>query len=246
MAEPTEPPPLALIEGAALFLDFDGTLIELAEAPDAIDVPGELHPLLERLAKRLQGRLGIVSGRSIEDLDRHLTASGLTLSGSHGAELRRPDGSVRPVEAPSGLMAARAAIRRFTQGTPGLLVEEKPTGIALHYRQAPERAESVVHFMAGLAEEAGLSLLQGKMVAELRPQGADKGTAIRAMMTEPPFAGARPLVMGDDVTDEDGFRAAAEMGGAGILVGSPRPTAAVWRLEDVAAAGRWLQRAAEG
>jgi trehalose 6-phosphate phosphatase len=100
--------------------------------------------------------------------------------------------------------------------------------------------------MSELAEVAGLSLLEGKMVAELRPQGADKGAAIRAMMAEPPFAGARPLVMGDDVTDEDGFRAAAEMGGAGILVGPPRPTAAAWRLEDVAAATRWLERAAEG
>jgi trehalose 6-phosphate phosphatase len=240
MANPDHAPPRSLLEGAALFLDFDGTLVELAETPDAIEVSSDLQPLLERLARRLGGRLAIVSGRPIEDLERHLAISGIAVSGSHGVELRLAGQALRAAEPPAGVAEARAAARRFAETAPGLLVEEKPAGVALHYRQAPDRAYSVGTFMAAVAERTGLSLLHGKMVAELRPRGADKGAAIRAMMAEPPFAGARPVFVGDDITDEDGFQVASEMGGAGILVGPPRATRAAWRLDDVPAVARWL------
>jgi trehalose 6-phosphate phosphatase len=240
MAEPDRAPPLSLLEDAALFLDFDGTLVELAETPDAIEVSGELQPLLERLTQRLGGRVAIVSGRPIEDLERYLALAGVSVSGSHGVELRLAGQALRAGEPPGGVADARAAVRRFAETAPGLLVEEKPAGVALHYRQAPGQAQSVGEFMARIAEQTGLSLLHGKMVAELRPPGADKGTAIRAMMAEPPFAGARPVFVGDDITDEDGFQMVSEMGGAGILVGPPRATAALWRLDDVPAVARWL------
>ena len=238
-------PPLSLLSGAALFLDFDGTLVELAEAPDAIRVPGALHPLLQRLARVVDGRIGIVSGRAIADLDAHLGAGGIAVSGSHGLELRFADGSHMPVAPPPGLERARMAVREFAEDSPGLLVEEKPAGVALHFRQAPEREEEAAAFMAGLAAETGLALQSGKMVAELRAPGADKGDALRAFMAEPAFAGARPVFVGDDLTDEHAFVAAAAMGGAGILVGAPRATAAAWRLEDVAGVARWLNDAAE-
>src|SRR5687768_14184814 len=139
MAEPDRAPPLSLLDGAALFLDFDGTLVELAEAPDAIRVPGGLHPLLERLASRLDGRLALVSGRAIADLDRHLPITGIAVSGSHGLELRLAGGACRPLAAPQGLAAARDSVLAFAEREPGLLVEQKPAGIALHYRQAPDR-----------------------------------------------------------------------------------------------------------
>lgn len=240
------PPPLSRLAPAALFLDFDGTLVDLAEAPGAIAVPSGLKPLLDRLAGRLDGRLAIVSGRAIDDLQGHLGASAAVLSGSHGAELLYADGRRVPVSAPPGLAAAREAVRRFAAGADGLLVEDKPAGIALHYRLAPEREDSVGDFIEALAGRSGLALQRGKMVAELRPVGTDKGAALRRLMAEPPFAGARPVFVGDDLTDEHAFEAAAALGGAGVLVGPARATAARWRLDDVAAVTGWLEAAAHG
>jgi trehalose 6-phosphate phosphatase len=240
------PPPLELLAPAALFLDFDGTLVELADSPGAISVPGELAPLLDRLSLRLGGRLAIVSGRAVDDLRLHLGGCAAVLSGSHGAELRYSDGRSIPVSAPPGLAEARESIRRFAAGGEGLLVEDKPAGVALHYRLAPERAEEAVTFLEALAERSGLALQRGKMVAELRPDGSDKGEAVRRLMGEPPFAGARPVFVGDDLTDEDAFRAAAGLGGEGVLVGPCRPSAARWRLENVGEVTSWLEAAAYG
>lgn len=240
------PPPLSRLAPAALFLDFDGTLVELAEAPGAIAVPSGLTPLLDRLSAQLQGRLAVVSGRAVDDLRRHLGAAAAVLSGSHGAELHYADGRRIPVSAPPGLATARESVRRFAAGGEGLLVEDKPAGIALHYRLAPQRAEEVDAFLEALAESSGLALQRGKMVAELRPDGSDKGAALRRLMGEPPFAGARPVFVGDDLTDEDAFRAAASLGGEGVLVGNARPSAARWRLDGVVDVIKWLEAAADG
>jgi trehalose 6-phosphate phosphatase len=244
MAESPQAPPLSLLDGAALFLDFDGTLVELAETPDSIQVSPALSPLIQRLAKSLDGRLAIISGRAIKDLERHLLCSGIAVSGSHGLELRMRDGSHVPLGVPRGLDHARERAARYAASIPGLLLEEKPFSLALHYRKAPEREREVHGFMTGLAAATGLTLQQGKMVVELRPLGADKGDAVRALMAEPEFAGARPLFVGDDLTDEDAFRAAAALGGAGILVGAERETAAEWRLDGVPAAAEWLEQIA--
>jgi trehalose 6-phosphate phosphatase len=246
MADPLRPPPAELLDGAALFLDFDGTLVELADSPGAIRVSEALRPLLERLSARLGGRLALVSGRAIGDLDKHLGRCGIAVSGSHGLELRFADGTELPLAAPVGLASARRELAGFASADPRLLVEEKPASIALHYRRAPERAGEAEALAEDLAGRTGLALQPGKMVVELRPHGADKGDALRRLMREPPFAGARPLFMGDDLTDEHAFAAAAELGGGGILVGAPRRTAATWRLENVAAAAAWLEEAARG
>ena len=236
-----QPPPLGLLDGAALFLDFDGTLVELADTPDSIRVSPELGPLLERLRRRLQGRLAIVSGRSLADLESHIPASGIAFSGSHGVELRLVDGTCLPLSVPIGLDDVHDRVAAFAAGAQGLLVEDKPAGIALHYRLAPDWAERATAFMEGLAEERGWSVQRGNMVAELRPTGATKGDALRAFMTEPKFKAARPVFVGDDLTDEHGFEAAAGLGGAGILVGPPRGTAARFRLPSVAAVAEWLR-----
>ena len=238
------PPPPSLLEKAALFLDFDGTLVELAETPDSIRVSPALGPLLDRLRRRLHGRLAIVSGRSLADLERHLPSSGIAFSGSHGLELRLADGTALPLSVPIGLDDVHDRVRRFAAGTKGLIVEEKPAGIALHFRRAPAEAARVAAFMEPLARERGFSVQHGAMVTELRATGATKGDALRAFMTEPEFADARPLFVGDDLTDEHGFAAAAELGGAGVLVGPPRDTAARFRLPSVAAVGDWLGAAA--
>lgn len=238
-----EPPPLSTIDGAALFLDFDGTLVELAATPDAIAVSPDLAPMLRRLHRRLAGRLALVSGRAVADVERYLDCSGLAVSGSHGLELRFGSGLLSRPLVPDGLSRARAEARRFADAH-GLLLEEKPAGFAIHYRQAPEQADRVLSFLAELAEREGFHVQRGKMVAELHPVGIDKGDAVRTIMKEPEFAGARPLFVGDDLTDEHAFRAADALGGAGILVGPERETAACWRLQDVAAVARWLDEAA--
>ncbi|MEA3041633.1 MAG: trehalose 6-phosphate phosphatase [Sphingomonadales bacterium] len=244
MPEDIPPPPLSLLDGAALFLDFDGTLVDLADAPDAIRVPGELAGLLRSLAARLEGRLALVSGRALADLDRHIHCPGVAVSGSHGLELRLADGRVMPVARPAALDAVGEEIRRFAEGGgDGLIVEEKPASVALHYRRVPQREGEVAALVDRLAARTGLVVQRGKMVAELRPAGADKGDALAALMREPQFAGARPLFMGDDLTDEHAFEAAAALGGAGVLVGPQRETAARYRLPGVAEVARWLRAA---
>jgi trehalose 6-phosphate phosphatase len=242
----SRPPPLSRLVRPALFLDFDGTLVELADSPGSIAVPAGLTPLLDRLSERLDGRLAIVSGRAVDDLRSHLGGCAAILSGSHGAELRYADGRSIPVSAPPGLAEARESVRRFAAGDEGLLVEDKPAGIALHYRLAPERADEADAFLEALAERSGLALQRGKMVAELRRRGSDKGAALRRLMAEPPFAGARPVFVGDDLTDEDAFKAAASLGGEGVLVGADRPSAARWRLDGVADVTSWLEAGAHG
>jgi trehalose 6-phosphate phosphatase len=234
------PPPPDLLDGAALFLDFDGTLVELAETPAAIRVPSGLPAMLARLKRRLDGRLAIVSGRSIAALDAHLPDAGIAFSGSHGLELRLADGTTLPVSLPAGLEGLEEEVSAFAARMPGLLVETKPLGIALHYRQAPGAADAARALMGQLARQRGLRVQQGNMVVELRPNGATKGDALRAFMTEPEFADARPVFVGDDLTDEHAFEAARDLGGAGVLVGAPRATAAAYRLSSVDAVARWL------
>lgn len=238
------PAPPASLEGAALFLDFDGTLVELAPTPDSIIVPPALGPLLERLRDRLRGRLAIVSGRSLADLDRHLPCREIALGGSHGLELRLADGLSLPLGVRDDVDEIRAEVEQYASGREGLIVEAKPLGVALHFRLAPTQEKPVLDFMEDLARRRGLLLQRGKMVAELRPAGAHKGDVLKSLMREPGFAGARPLFVGDDLTDEHAFEAAAELGGYGILVGAPRRSAARYRLGSVQAVAEWLARAA--
>ncbi|WP_106638945.1 trehalose-phosphatase [Allosphingosinicella vermicomposti] len=240
------PPPPSLLDGAALFLDFDGTLVELAEAPDEIHVPAELGPLLGALSRKLKGRLALISGRGIADIDRYVRCSNLAVSGSHGLELRFADGRIVAPDLPPEIAIALEAVEDFARGVEGMVVEDKSFGVALHYRKVPDIEGRAQAFMDEIARTTGLRVQHGKMMTELRPHGADKGDAVRAFMTEPEFASARPVFVGDDLTDEHAFAAAAELGGAGVLVGAARPTAALWRLDSVASVARWLNGFADG
>lgn len=237
-------PPADLLSGAALFLDFDGTLISLAETPASIVVPTGLAPLLMRLHDRLAGRLAIVSGRSIADLDSHLPGMRIATSGSHGVEVRLADGTSLPIVVPHELGSVRATVNAFAARRSGLLVEDKPAGIALHFRQAPDAAAAVESLMQNLAAAHALAIQRGSMVIELRPHGADKGDAVRAFMLDRVFREAKPIFVGDDLTDEHAFAAVAELGGAGVLVGPMRDTAACFRLPSSAAVIAWLEQAA--
>jgi trehalose 6-phosphate phosphatase len=244
LAMPDLPPPPADLAGVSLFLDFDGTLVDLAPRPDAVEVSETLLDRLDDLADRLPGRVAIVSGRSIAQLDAMLGdhARRLTVAGSHGTERRLAGAAALEVEAPPALAEVALALETYADAE-ALVFERKSFGAALHYRQRPEAEADAVATAAALADEHGLTLQRGKMMVEVRAPG-DKGEAVRALAAEPGAAGTRPLFFGDDVTDEDGFEAAAALGGAGVLVGPARPTAALHRLDDPAALLAWLDAAA--
>jgi len=238
------PPRLGDLEPVSLFIDFDGTLVDLVDDPGKIRVDGALHHLLAELNAAAPGRVALVSGRSIAQLDGFLGPLGarLTLAGSHGVELRRPGGRLTAPGRPSSLDAVERAMATFAAAKPGLHVELKCHGAALHYRTAPQHEAAVYAFCRDLARATDLVLQTGKMMVELRGPG-DKGDAVRALMRDPPMAGARPMFVGDDLTDEGGFSAARALGGAGVLVGAPRATAALYRLENVEAVRAWLATA---
>jgi trehalose 6-phosphate phosphatase len=242
---PLERPPISILEGSSLFLDFDGTLVELASTPDEVQVGDEVRSLLERLRTAFGGRLALLSGRAIEDLRGHLHPLNLALAGSHGLERLLSTGQIDAAPPPAGLPAAIKEFRRIEALHPGVLVEEKPVGVALHYRNAPE-AEAICHDAAQrMAGSTGMSVQIGKMVVELKGAPGDKGQGLKRFMNELPFRGTRPVFFGDDLTDEHAFATARLLRGAGILVGPDRPTAATYRLEDVSDVISWLQRACE-
>ena len=238
-----EPPPalsdLQARGPLALFVDFDGTLVDLARTPDEIDVPKGLGVDLCALARRLDNRLALVSGRAINDIDRHLGTHPLARAGSHGID--RLDAQGNPLGDPAEGMPdeVQQSVRRFADEA-GVDLEEKTHGCALHFRRMPALEERAIAFARELADEHDLAIKHGKGIVELVHPGAHKGGAVRAFMQVEPFAGALPVFIGDDVTDEDGMEAAADLGGFGILVGDPRPTAARYRLPGTRAVHEWL------
>jgi trehalose 6-phosphate phosphatase len=236
-------PSLSLFDNASLFLDFDGTLVDLAASPGAVVADDHLKSLLSRLAIRLHGHIGIISGRPVSELRNFLGPVPLAFAGSHGVEIRWPDGTVSEPEPATNLDAIANELDRLREAAAGIFIERKPFGVAVHYRNAPEEEERCRKLATALAHSTGLTLQTGKMVFELRMPGVDKGGALRTLAGSPAMSGTRPIFVGDDDTDEAGFIAAAELGGAGILVGAARPTAAHYRLDDVAATLRWLDTA---
>jgi trehalose 6-phosphate phosphatase len=235
-------PPLDRFNGASLFLDFDGTIVELARTPDAVVVSDRVRSLLSRLVRYLDGRVAIVSGRDASEVRRLIGLPQISIAGSHGIDLHMADGRLIGPQRPEALDSAIAELQSFASSRPGLLVEIKTFGCALHYRQCPD-AELVCREVAGmLAERHGLHLQTGKMVVELRGAEGDKGSAVRQLMAEPDMLDTRPIFIGDDDTDEPAFLAAKTLGGAGVLVGAPRQSEALYRLPSVSDTLDWLER----
>ncbi len=234
------PRPLRLSE-CALFLDLDGTLAPIAERPQDVRPDPRRTRLLERLQEGLGGRLAVVSGRTLEDIDRILEGSIATASGVHGLIRRDGDGRLHAPEPHPGLEDAVATLRRFAAQDDGLLVEEKGPSVALHFRLAPDHAPAARSLARSIAADTGLALQEGDMVEELRTPGPSKGDSIRDFMSTSVFRGALPVFAGDDATDEHGFAEVERLGGFGVLVGPPRSTHARFGLRDVEAVLAWLE-----
>lgn len=228
----------------ALFLDFDGTLTEIAPTPAQVAVDPALPATLKALHEALGGALALISGRPVSELDALL---GMTLpaAGVHGLERRLPGHEIwfEPVDK-SSLAHVRARLEAFAATDLRLFLEEKHGALALHFRQAPELEIACYnHIEAALRDAPGIRLVAGKMVLEARSAAANKGHAIEAFMAAPPFRGRVPVFIGDDLTDEDGFAAVNKMKGVSLKIGSGE-TVAQYRLGGVADLLGWLKEAA--
>ena len=227
----------------ALFLDVDGTLLDIEDHPADVRADQALIALLGRLSQGLDGALSLISGRTVDDIDRIFAPARFAAAGGHGAELRlHPDDSVSSAKwsLPTSIIER---IREFAANSPGLLLEEKRGGMSLHYRRAPELEKQCTTFVQSLLPEIeqDFRLIAGKMVFEFAPREHHKGAAISGMMQRDPFTRRRAVFVGDDVTDEDGFRAVNALGGIAIRVGGSRGSEAQYSLPDVAAVHRWLE-----
>lgn len=235
------PPPGIEPSTHSLFVDFDGTLVPLVDRPDLVRADSELIELLEALHRRFPGRLALISGRSLEQLDRMIgpITQTIAIAGSHGAEVRHDGRLIQPPR-PDGLDAAIAEVRSYGAGHPEMIIEEKSHGVAMHYRVAPILEEPIKRVAYKIADRTGLEVQPGKMMVELRGPGWNKGGAVEALLAGPPMARTLPVVIGDDLTDEPAMRIAGEKGGFGVLVGPKRETAALYGLGDVGAVRHWL------
>ena len=229
----------------ALFLDIDGTLLDMARTPDRVKVPHDLLRALEKLTHRLSGALAFVSGRSLESIDKLFVPFRPAAIGAHGGEIRGIDGSVARCQP-----LPEKVVEIFTGlagNIPGLLLEDKRCALALHYRLAPEAQPVLTSAMekhAGLFEGEKVQILHGKAVIEARWIGVDKGTAVAALAKQKPFAGRTILFGGDDTTDLDVFRMLPRLGGRGFSVGKHFP-GVEYVFETPRAVRQWLTRMAE-
>ena len=226
----------------AFFLDVDGTLLGFKSRPEDVVADADLIALLLALHEAADGAVALVSGRMVSDLDRIVAPLTLPAGGVHGADIRFADQRRLSIGA-AAMDPVRAAVQGFVDARPGLMLEDKGATLAVHYRHAPEREAEVRAFMAHIRLGRDIAVQEGKLVAELKPVGCNKGHAITALMNTEPFVGRRALFMGDDLTDEHGFEAVNEAGGISIKVGSPDvPTLAHFKVADPAESRALLRK----
>jgi trehalose 6-phosphate phosphatase len=217
----SSPAPPSLRRDQALFLDFDGTLVEIAPAPNQVQVPAELPHLLDELADRLDGAVAVVSGRSLDELAHMLAPFASGIAGNHGLERRYGDGNVTRCLTHPELDRFRPLVADFATRHDGVLLEDKGGSLALHYRLAPSLAAGCHTLVrrAAQASNGALVAVAGKMVIELMPRSGGKGRAIADFLADAPFRGRLPVFVGDDTTDEDGFAVVNRLGGVSVHVG---------------------------
>ena len=226
-----------------LFLDVDGTLLELADTPGGVAVDEHLMPLIERLRTAANGALALVSGRTIQNLDDLLGNPHLPTAGLHGCERRDAAGRMHVAAiAREQLADVRAGLERMVARHPGLLLEDKGAGLALHFLKARELEHELRAEVALLAAPLvpRFALLDGHAVSEVKPAAHTKDSAVTAFMAEEPFLGRQPIFIGDDQTDYGGFAAVRRFDGLAIAVG-PR-VKSEWWLPDPRAVRGWLEQ----
>jgi len=239
-------PPLLDKSRHALFLDFDGTLVGFADDPDGIELEPGTVERLKALEERQAGAVALISGRALSSIDRFLAPLAFPAAGVHGQEIRFHAGeAVEAAPPPQAMQVARERLAAEIGPEDPLRVEDKGAALVIHYRTAPEaegRAGELGE--AAISGLEGLRLVKGHAIVEIRPDNVDKGKAIERLMARPPFQGRAPVFLGDDTTDEDGFRFVAAKGGFGVKVGNGE-TAAQYRLADVPSVHRWLEEVAK-
>jgi trehalose 6-phosphate phosphatase len=226
----------------ALFLDVDGTLLDIAPTPEEVCVPARLVATLERLLVAFDGAVALLTGREVADTDRLFAPLRLVTAGVHGTEIRTSLGGPIELFAPPVSVAAIASLARIAQGFPGVRVEPKGPGVAVHYRNAPAAREPLQAALAGFVagHAPALVLCRGRKVFELVPHGFSKARALDALVAQPPFAGRRPVMIGDDAGDELAFSSAERLAGVALRVAGEhfRPVRA--DFADAASVRRWL------
>ncbi|MBM3952763.1 MAG: trehalose-phosphatase [Rhodospirillales bacterium] len=230
----------------ALFLDVDGTLLELAEHPDKVVVPKGLIPLLQRLRKSFGGACALITGRSLAALEALLGHTGLDAAGCHGAELRMAGAVKVLATADASLPRIAERLARLVDAIAPAMVEVKSHSLALHYRLPAldaRRARRIAARALG-GDKGRFRLIDGKNVVEILPSDAGKGAVIAWFLNRPPYAGRIPIFVGDDVTDEEGFREVNRRGGISVRVGADGKSAARHRVADIVEAATWLERLA--
>lgn len=231
------------LEQTALFLDFDGTLVDFAETPESVEVSGELRALLQALNRHLCGALAVVSGRSLESLDALLGLPEIAAAGGHGAEWRLGGGDTHHIEGVDleALADVRAKLAPVAAEN-ALLLEDKGHSLALHFRSRPNMEAPLDEFIASqIAPLPGIRVITGNCVREIQARGVDKGLAVARFMRLDPFSGRTPCYIGDDTTDEDAFAWVNERTGVSIKVGTG-PSEAKSRLAGVMDVHQFLQR----
>ncbi len=238
-----------LDDACALFLDVDGTLIDFADRPEAVQLLPEVRAAIGRLSVRFEGAIALVSGRPLAQLDALFAPLVLPAAGLHGHELRG-DAAARaamPQDTSAWLHGLHQRAAALTHRHPGVLVEDKGVSVALHWRAQPLAGPDVLAFAQDeIARLSGYRLQPGDHVVEFVPEGSNKGLAVEQLMQQGAFARRTPVFVGDDLTDEFGFDAANRLGGWSVLVGDRAQTSARYRLPGTAAVHAWLQQNARG
>lgn len=228
----------------ALFLDVDGTILHLRDTPDGVEAGENLLSILEVILGRLAGAVALVSGRSIDNLDDLFKPHRLPTAGLHGLERRDASGTVHKVEEPEALDELRPPLLQLAGTSTKIILEDKGHALAVHYRLDPGLGADIKNQVEELVRPfaSDLHVIHGKMVSEIKPWLADKGSAIRDFMGEPPFKSRLPVFIGDDTTDEDGFEYVNKLNGYSIRVGDCAETAARYSLPGVDEVIDWLQK----
>jgi trehalose 6-phosphate phosphatase len=227
----------------ALFLDVDGTILNFADSPNGVAPSDRVNRLLREISVCLESAVALISGRAIDNVDHLFAPQKLPVAGLHGLERRDAEGRLHILGEAEALEHLRLPLTKLAACHDGTILEDKGRALAIHYRRIPDAGDGIRKRVEELVRPSfdELKVIHGKMVSEIKPRHADKGSAIRAFMDEAPFTGRLPVFIGDDVTDEDGFAAVNVLQGHAIHVGDGATTAAHYGLSSVNEVIEWLE-----